>query len=78
MAGVTVGIGGGIWLGKGMSTIYMEFYRFPFLKFELSPVIAVIAALVSAAAAILGTLYSVRKAALLPPAQAMRPEPPEI
>ena len=78
IAGVTVGIGGGVWLGKGMSTLYMEFYRFPFLKFELSPVIAVIAALVSAAAAILGTLFSVRKAALLPPAQAMRPEPPAI
>ncbi len=32
----------------------------------------------SAAAAILGTLYSVRKASLLPPAQAMRPEPPAV
>jgi putative ABC transport system permease protein len=54
----------------------MEFYRFPFLKYKLQPEVVVVAALVSAAAAILGTLYSVRKAALLPPAQAMRPEPP--
>jgi putative ABC transport system permease protein len=76
LAGVIIGIGGGIWFGKYMSTIYMEFYRFPFLKYELKPEIAVIAALVSAAAAILGTLHSVRKAALLPPAQAMRPESP--
>lgn len=76
LAGLIGGIAGGFWFGKWMSTIYMEFYRFPFLKYELQPQVVVIAALVSAAAAVLGTLYSVRKAALLPPAQAMRPEPP--
>ncbi len=76
VAGVIIGIAGGFWFGKWMSTIYMEFYRFPFLKYELHPQVMFIAAFVSAGAAILGTLYSVRKAALLPPAQAMRPEPP--
>ncbi len=76
LIGGIVGIAGGGWLGKWMSTIYMEFYRFPFLKYELRPEVAIIAALVSAAAAILGTIFSVRKAAMLPPAQAMRPEPP--
>ncbi|MBI4683018.1 MAG: ABC transporter permease [Nitrospirae bacterium] len=76
LAGVILGIAGGFWLGKWMGTIYMEFYRFPFLKYELHPYVAVIAALVSAMAAILGTMHSLRKAALLPPAQAMRPEPP--
>ncbi|MEW6602309.1 MAG: FtsX-like permease family protein [Nitrospirota bacterium] len=76
LAGVVVGIAGGFSLGKWMSTIYMEFYRFPFLRFKLEPQVAVTAAFVSAAAAVLGTLHSVRKAALLPPAQAMRPEPP--
>jgi putative ABC transport system permease protein len=64
------------WLGKLLSTLYMEFYRFPFLKYMLQPEVAVIAALISAAAAVLGTLHAVRRAALLPPAQAMRPEPP--
>jgi putative ABC transport system permease protein len=54
----------------------MEFYRFPFLKYELQPQVVVMAAFVSAAAAVLGTLHSVRKTALLPPALAMRPEPP--
>jgi len=76
LAGLIGGIAGGFWFGKWMSTIYMEFYRFPFLKYQLEPQVAVIAAFVSAAAAVLGTLHSVRKAALLPPAQAMRPEPP--
>ncbi|MEN8262786.1 MAG: FtsX-like permease family protein [Nitrospirota bacterium] len=76
LLGVSTGIAAGFWLGQWMSTIYMEFYRFPFLKFILKPEVAVTAALISSAAAILGTLHSVRKAALLPPAQAMRPEPP--
>lgn len=77
MAGVCGGVAAGIWLGKGLSGIYMEFYRFPYLTYVLRPHVFLTAALVSAAAALLGTLQSVRKAALLPPAQAMRPEPPE-
>lgn len=36
------------------------------------------ATLISAAVAVLGTLYAIRRAALLPPAQAMRPEPPAV
>ena len=76
LAGVLGGIAGGFWFGRWMSTIYMEFYRFPFLKYQLQPQVVVIAALVTATAAIIGTLHSVRKAALLPPAQAMRPESP--
>jgi putative ABC transport system permease protein len=77
-AGVTGGIIGGFWSGKWMSTIYMEFYRFPFLEYELRPGVAIIAAFVSAAAAVLGTLHSIRRSALLPPAEAMRPEPPPV
>lgn len=76
--GITGGIIAGMWLGKWMGTIYMEFYRFPFLKHELEPGIVMIAALVSAAAAVLGTFHSIRKTALLPPAQAMQPEPPPV
>ncbi len=76
LLGVSIGIAGGYWLGRYLSTVYMEFYRFPFLKYELRPVVAVVAALVSGGAAILGTLHSVRRAAMLPPARAMRPEPP--
>ena len=77
VAGVCGGLAAGIWLGKGLSGIYMEFYRFPYLMYVLRPSVAATAAVVSAAAAMLGTLQSVRRAALLPPAQAMRPEPPE-
>ncbi len=76
LLGVSAGIAGGYWLGRYLSTVYMEFYRFPFLKYELRPAVAVVAAFVSGGAAILGTLHAVRRAALLPPARAMRPEAP--
>jgi putative ABC transport system permease protein len=75
-AGVSGGVLLGIWLGKGLGDMYMEYYRFPFLIYRLEPHVAVTGALVSMAAAAAGTLYSVWRAAKLPPAQAMRPEPP--
>jgi putative ABC transport system permease protein len=78
LGGVVGGIAAGAWLGIGLSEIYMEFYRFPYLKYELQPSVAVTAALISTAAAVLGTLNAVRRASLLPPAEAMRPEPPVI
>ena len=74
--GVLVGIVGGERFGRGLSAMYMDFYRFPFLLYVLQPHVAVIAGLVSAGAALSGTLYSVRAAARQPPAEAMRPEPP--
>lgn len=77
LAGAAGGIAAGVWLGKGLSRIYMEFYRFPYLEFILRPEKAAVACLVSVAAALAGALQAVRRAALLPPAEAMRPEPPE-
>ena len=75
-----IGIAGGIIAGTrfalGMAMMYMQFYRFPFLRFTIDPQIGVIAALVGAAAAMTGTLYSVRLAVRATPAEAMRPEPP--
>ena len=74
--GVAGGIAVGIWFGKGLGNIYMEFYRFPYLIYELKPNVALIAALITATAAIAGTIHSVKRAATMPPAEAMRPEPP--
>ncbi|MEW6377142.1 MAG: FtsX-like permease family protein, partial [Thermodesulfobacteriota bacterium] len=76
LIGVAGGIGVGVWFGKGLGRIYMEFYRFPYLIYELKWSIAGTAVLISVASALLGTLHSLRKAAMLPPAEAMRPEPP--
>jgi putative ABC transport system permease protein len=76
LIGIAGGLAAGLWLGKELAKIYMEFYRFPYLSYELNPSVAVTAAAISTASALAGTLYSVRKVALLPPAEAMRPEPP--
>lgn len=74
--GVIVGTGFGIWMGQGMSNVYMEFYSFPFMVYVLKPQVIIAAAAISMTVAVLGTLYAVSGAAKLPPAQAMRPEPP--
>jgi len=76
LIGVTAGTAAGVWLGRGLGRIYMEFYRFPYLDFELRPTVVAAAVLITAGSALLGTLRAVRQAALLPPAQAMRPVPP--
>jgi len=76
--GVIAGIGAGIWMGKGMSNIYMAFYSLPYMIYVLKPQVFIAAVVISMAVAVLGTLYAVRNAARLPPAQAMRPEPPAV
>ncbi len=76
--GIIAGIAAGIWMGKGMSNIYMDFYSLPFMIYVLKPQVIIAAALISMTVAIAGTLYAVRGAARLPPAQAMRPEPPAL
>jgi len=74
--GVIVGIGFGIWMGKGMSNLYMSIYSLPYMHYLLKPEIIASATLVSFAVAILGTIHAVNKAIKLPPAQGMRAEQP--
>lgn len=75
--GVFAGSVLGAWLGRGLSELYMDYYRFPFLDFGIDPANLVLATLVTGLAAVLGTLGAVRRAVMLPPAEAMRPEAPE-
>ena len=75
-AGLVGGIAAGIWFGKMLGGIYMEVYRFPFLIYTLHPKVIIAAVLISIAAALVGTLHSLWRAAKQPPAEAMRPEPP--
>jgi putative ABC transport system permease protein len=77
IVGVAGGLVAGAWLGRGMTRMYMAFYRFPYLHYELRPAVAVSAGIVSIASAVLGAVQAVRKAVLLPPAEAMRAVPPE-
>lgn len=74
--GVVLGIIGGAWLGSGMSAMYMEFYRFPYLRYFIGPSVVAIAVLISLGACVGGTIFAVRRAVKQPPAEAMRPEAP--
>ncbi len=78
LLGIGGGIGLGVLLGQGMSHIYREFYSFPYMIYVLKPGVVAAGAAISIAVALLGTLHAVRGAARLPPAQAMRPEPPPV
>jgi putative ABC transport system permease protein len=75
--GIIAGASLGGWLAGGLGDIYMDYYRFPFLRYRLQPYTILVAACVTGAAAVLGSLSAVRTAVCLPPAEAMRPQAPE-
>lgn len=74
--GTALGVLGGILLGHRLVEMYHLFFRFPSLDFHLARGVLVAAVLVSALAAFVGVAGAVRRAVRLPPAEAMRPEPP--
>lgn len=77
IVGVLMGWGIGAWLGRVTTELYAELYRFPLLIYRPAAGVFAIGAFVSVAVALAGTLGAVRRAARLPPAEAMRPpEPP--
>ena len=76
--GIVLGWLVGAWFGKVSTGLYAEFYRFPLLIFAPPPSTFAIGALVSLGAALAGTFSSLRRAAALPPAEAMRPPAPPL
>lgn len=76
--GLLGGIAGGIWLGRGLSSMYTQFYHFPYLHYRLDPAVIGLATLVSVLAGLAGTFHAVSQAVRLPPAEAMRPVTPAI
>lgn len=74
--GVAIGTVAGAWLGRSMIGLYNEYFRFPVLLYRLGPGIALGAAALSLGAAAVGAVAAVRRAVAIPPAEAMRPEPP--
>lgn len=75
-AGAAIGTVLGAWLGSAMTTMYNAFFRFPALQYRLPADVVAGGVMVSFIAATLGAAAAVRRAAALPPAEAMRPEPP--
>lgn len=66
----------GRFMGGGLISMYELFFRFPELKFIMDWSAVGTALVVSAGASMIGVLSVVWLAVKLPPAEAMRPEPP--
>lgn len=76
VGGVALGIGVGLWLGGGLTNMYRQFFRFPLYDYQINPGVLLLALVIGTAAGTLGVIGAVRRAIKLPPAEAMRPEPP--
>ncbi|HEU4453774.1 MAG TPA: FtsX-like permease family protein [Longimicrobium sp.] len=76
LLGAGIGVAAGLWLGDSLVGLYAEHFRFPDLRYRASWPLVLAAFGVSVGAAAAGALGAVRRAALLPPAEAMRPEEP--
>ncbi|MFN3592770.1 MAG: ABC transporter permease, partial [Thermaurantiacus sp.] len=74
--GILIGIIGGRWLGRGITSLYADFYQFPILLFRSDPMVMVQAAGIGLAAGLLGVVGPVRRAIALAPAIAMQPPAP--
>jgi len=76
VAATVIGSVIGLWLGQNMVEIYRRFFQFPNLVFRPDWLALFLALAASASTSFLGVLGAVRQAVKLPPAEAMRPEPP--
>ena len=78
LTGTLVGTLFGFWMAINLTEMYQEFYKFPLLSFQVNAMGVLLALLLTTLAAVVGTWLAVRKAIRIPPAEAMRPEPPPV
>lgn len=76
LGGLALGSILGTWLGRELATMYQQYFVFPFLQFRAGVDSYLIAFAATLAAALVGAAISVRRAARLTPAEAMRPPAP--
>ena len=76
VVGAALGTAAGAWFGRGLTSLYTQFFRFPILHYHLGLSVVALSLLTSAGAAVGGALGALSRAMRLPPAEAMRPEPP--
>jgi len=76
LVGVAAGIALGTWLGMGLADLYQRFFHMPELAFRLSTQNLLGVTLVCVVAAVSGAWPAVHRVLRMPPAEAMRPEPP--
>ncbi|PIQ23586.1 hypothetical protein COW36_14065 [bacterium (Candidatus Blackallbacteria) CG17_big_fil_post_rev_8_21_14_2_50_48_46] len=66
----------GQWMGRGMITIYVDYFSFPILKYQFYPDLFLRAQAISIACGLLSALTVVRGVVKISPAIAMRDSPP--
>lgn len=76
LAGIVMGTTGGAWLGSSLISLYNRYFRFPVLLYGIPLSVFAGATAMTLAAAAGGAFSAVRRAVRVPPAEAMRPEPP--
>lgn len=76
IVGSIFGIFGGYQMGAGMTKMYAAYYKLPVFLYGVDVTSFVLALLLALGAGFLGVTGAVRRAVRLPPAEAMRPEPP--
>ncbi len=76
LIGVALGTVFGLWLGQNLTAMYALFFHFPYFFFTIDRTVIPVAIGVGLLAGALGTFGAVLAAVRLPPAEAMRPEPP--
>ena len=65
-----------MWLAHDFTKLFLRVYQYPELVFRVRPNVVANAMLVAGGAAIAGAFGAIALAVRLPPAEAMRPEPP--
>ena len=78
MLGAVIGLSAGVWLGRGLTEMYTEYYRFPLLYYKLSAAVLFGAVSVAMMSSGLGALQAIASAVNLAPAVAMQPAPPTL
>lgn len=78
LAGATLGTALGGWLGRALTELYADLFRFPILLYRLEPSVVVTGTLISLFAAIVGAVSAVAGVVRMPPAEAMRPPAPTV
>lgn len=76
LVGVGLGWGAGSWLSFGLAKIYADFFKFPYLVYNVSWNTYLVSGLLGFATACLGALRAALSAARLSPATAMSPPAP--
>lgn len=77
LGAAALGVAAGTALGAYLTSIYVDFFRFPLLTFALDPAAVAAGFALAAGASALGVLGSLRAVTDLRPAEAMQPESPE-